>query len=78
MTSVPASTTRGLPEPAADTPEVVFRIEYGRPDADDLAALALVLLSIGARSVAGPRTRRRRRRAAWVHLPDYRVPGSWE
>jgi hypothetical protein len=62
-----------------DAPEknAVFRIEYGRPDATELAALTVVLLTLGAQRSAGARPGRRRR-TPWRHMQEYRAPGSWE
>jgi hypothetical protein len=57
----------------AQEKDAVLRIEYGQPDATELAALTVVLLTLGAQRTAGARTGRRRR-TPWRHVQEYRAP----
>ncbi|POM22547.1 hypothetical protein BTM25_54970 [Actinomadura rubteroloni] len=58
------------------TPEI--RVVRGAADADDLAALTVVLLALRRRAATGAEPPRRAPRAVWRHGdPGYVSPTAW-
>jgi hypothetical protein len=68
-------------DPGAATGQPVIRVLRGNPDPAELAALVLVLMTLGSRSarmVAPSTTDSGRRRPGWLDAHrGYRAPGSW-
>ena len=83
MTNPGAATGAGTAaDPGAATGQPVIRVLRGNPDPAELAALVLVLMTLGNRSarMAAPSTTddSGRRRPGWLDVHrGYRAPGSW-